>query len=275
MSGKKKKFYVVWKGKVPGIYDSWAACQQQVKGYPDAQYKSFKTRDAAEEAFSKDYREISSSQNKKKKYYVIWDGPRSAIYTDWNEAKKKIKSLPMTHLKTFGSRVLAERALEDGPEKYIGKDFRKTRDLSEKELAALGQPIELSLCVDAAYSDKTNATEYRGVWTFNTEEEVFRTGPLEGGSNNIGEFLAIVHALAWLNKHRDNQMKKLPIYSDSKYAMKWVGDKSCNSKKLNEIEIIQLVRRAENWLRNNNYANPILKWQTKAWGEIPADFGRK
>ncbi|HKK88337.1 MAG TPA: ribonuclease H family protein [Saprospiraceae bacterium] len=275
MAGKKKKFYVVWKGKKPGIYNSWDACLQQVKGYPDAQYKSFKTLKDAEEAFSKNFEHVSSSQKKKKKYYVIWDGPRSAIYTDWNKAKEKIKGLPMTHLKTFGSRILAERALEEGPEKYIGKDFRKTKDLSEKELAVLGTPIELSLCVDAAYSDKTNLTEYRGVWTFHTEEEVFRAGPFTGGSNNIGEFLAIVHALAWLNNHQDSKMKDLPIYSDSKYAMKWIENKQCNSKKLNEPKIIQLVRRAEKWLKNNNHKNPILKWQTKAWGEIPADFGRK
>jgi ribonuclease HI len=39
--------------------------------------------------------------------------------------------------------------------------------------------------------------------------------------------------------------------------------------------LFEMVRRAEKWLKENTYKNPILKWETKAWGEIPADFGRK
>lgn len=47
----KQKFYVVWKGRVPGIYDSWEACNAQISGFAGAEYKSFKTRTMAEDAF--------------------------------------------------------------------------------------------------------------------------------------------------------------------------------------------------------------------------------
>ena len=33
--------------------------------------------------------------------------------------------------------------------------------------------------------------------------------------------------------------------------------------------------RATKWLKENNYSATIKKWETKKWGEIPADFGRK
>ena len=115
--------------------------------------------------------------------------------------------------------------------------------------------------------------EYRGVYVAD-KTELFHIGPLDDGTNNIGEFLAIVHALALLSKNGKNE----PIYSDSMNAIKWVENKKCNTKlkKSNKnINIFDLINRAEKWLSLNSYSNKILKWETKKWGEIPADFGRK
>jgi ribonuclease HI len=115
--------------------------------------------------------------------------------------------------------------------------------------------------------------EYRGVYVADGTE-IFHVGPFEDGTNNIGEFLGIVHALALLAQKKSN----LPIYSDSVNAIKWVERKKCNTKlketSRNQI-IFELIARAEKWLNENTYSNPILKWQTEIWGEIPADFGRK
>ena len=51
MAKQKAKFYVVWQGREPGIYDSWAACEAQVKGVA-AKYKGFATREEAEQALA-------------------------------------------------------------------------------------------------------------------------------------------------------------------------------------------------------------------------------
>ena len=48
----KQKFYVVWKGVTPGIYTSWTECQLQIKNYKGALYKSFDTREEAEQALA-------------------------------------------------------------------------------------------------------------------------------------------------------------------------------------------------------------------------------
>lgn len=129
------------------------------------------------------------------------------------------------------------------------------------------------MAVDAACSGNPGLLEYRGVYVAD-RSEIFHMGPLEEGTNNIGEFLAIVHALALLKK----QNKNIPVYSDSMNAIKWVIKKKCNTK-LEQSEknklLFELIGRAEVWLQNNDYRNPILKWETKQWGEIPADFGRK
>ena len=115
--------------------------------------------------------------------------------------------------------------------------------------------------------------EYQGVFT-ETETHVFHQGPFPEATVNIGEFLALVHALAYLKKNKLD----MPIYSDSLTALAWVRKKKVNTKlRPNETnkKVFELIERALFWLNNNTYDTQILKWNTKVWGEIPADFGRK
>lgn len=269
------KYYVVWKGKKTGVFTSWDEVKRYIQGVPGAKYKSFTSREVAERAFQNPSSVVATPKKKKPKYYVIWDGANSNIYTDWDVAQHKLKGVPRDHFKTFGSRVLAEKALKDGPANYIGKDFRKTQDLSKDAIDKIGSPIELSLAVDAACNEMTGIMEYQGVWTFDTEQTLFRKGPYEGGTNNIGEFLALVHALALFAQKTDSKFQSMPIYSDSKIAMNWIKAKKCRTKARPGGEVQELIRRAENWLATHTFQNPIIKWETKVWGEIPADFGRK
>jgi len=207
---KKTKFYVVWQGNEPGIYDDWTKCQQQIKGYPGAKYKAFKNIEEAQEAFSGNYFDYTSSTSKTKK--VKFDSNIDIPKNTWS--------------------------------------------------------------VDAACSGNPGLMEYRGVFT-DTHEEIFRQGPFKKGTNNIGEFLAIVHALALLKKMNDETRV---IYTDSRTAMAWVRNKRVKTvlKKSYENQIVfELIDRAIKWLNTHEYQNTILKWETKEWGEIPADFGRK
>lgn len=269
---KKQKYYVVWEGHTPGIYSSWSECQEQIKGFPNAKFKSFESKELAEKAF-KDPESYSGSDKKKTYYYVVWHGKKPGIYTEWDDVRENIKGVKGPLYKTFGSKKLAEKAFSEHPDKWMEGDYKKTKDLSPEQLERIGKPIELSLAVDAACNNKGDF-EYQGVWTF-SKDVVFRVGPYKKGSNNIGEFLALVHALAYLQQHKDPKMKEMPIYSDSRIAMSWVRAKMCRTKKTPPDDVKKLIFRAEKWLKNNTYKNPILKWETKVWGEIPADFGRK
>jgi ribonuclease HI len=135
------------------------------------------------------------------------------------------------------------------------------------------EPILDSICVDASTINNPGPTEYRGVDT-KTKKIVFEL-KLDEATNNIGEFLAIVHALA-LYKRRGEELKI--IYSDSLNAITWVQQKKCKTKyektDANE-KVFDLIQRAVTWLHNNHYDTKILKWNTGAWGQIPADYGRK
>lgn len=133
--------------------------------------------------------------------------------------------------------------------------------------------INDAIAVDAACSGNPGPMEYRGVY-LKTGKEIFHFGPVHG-TNNIGEFLALVHGLALL---KQKGLHDMPIYSDSVNAQIWVSKKKCKTTLARTPEtekLYELIARAEAWLRNNTYRNRIIKWPTDEWGEIPADFGRK
>lgn len=207
----------------------------------------------------------------KPKFYVVWEGRRPGVYATWDECKRNIEGYPNAKYKSFPSRREAEAALDESPARHL---YRKTTKPLEPAGARVGQPKPDSWCVDAACSGNPGRMEYRGV-DFNSGRELFHMGPYDDGTNNIGEFLALVHALAMLKQQHSSDTI---IYSDSKIAMGWVKKKKCGTKLertgRNEL-LFEYIRRAEAWLENNRYSNPILKWETEVWGEIPADFGRK
>lgn len=208
MSKKKAAYYVVWSGHVPGVYNNWADCEQQVKGFEGAKYKG------------------------------------------------------------FASQAEAERALHESPEKYI---LRKAG--STEKVQSPTNPILPALAVDAACSGNPGVMEFRGVIA-DTGTEVFHRGPFVNGTNNIGEFLALVLGLAWLKQNN------LPwaLYSDSRTALAWLRKGHADTKiewNASNQDLFFMVRKAEMWLHDNTWTTPIYKWDTKAWGEIPADFGRK
>lgn len=209
-----KKYYTVWKGVNPGVYDSWTDCQLQIKGFKGALYKSFNTMEEAEHAFASPAHEFMNTPGRK---------------SGESTAKKQEANLP----ENFNFECIA---------------------------------------VDAACSGNPGMMEYRGVY-LRTGKQIFHFGPVYG-TNNIGEFLAIVHGLALLKQ----KGLDMPIYSDSRNAQLWVKQKKCKTNLVRNDrteELFKYIERAENWLKNNSYSTPILKWQTDQWGEIPADFGRK
>lgn len=208
----------------------------------------------------------------KHKYFVVWEGKTPGIYTSWEECKRQIHGYAGARYKGFATEAEAREAMLSPCWDYIGKNARKAASPTPKK-AGVPPPEWESLSVDAACSGNPGLMEYQGVYT-RTGERIFHQGPFEEGTNNIGEFLALVHGLALLKQ----QGSTLPIYSDSRTAQAWVRHKKAKTKlerTPKNAVLFDLIERAERWLQANDYANDIRKWETTEWGEIPADFGRK
>ena len=244
----KKKFYVVWNGLNPGIYHSWDDCQAQIKGVKGAVYKSFDSKEEAQRA----YASPAYAYMKKKK--TLPNPPSMEGFTDIAEPSPHSRCGMKASVATEETSVSPR-----SPQRVEGVCVRP----------GIGT---YALAVDAACSGNPGPMEYRGVY-LGDGKEIFHFGPVHG-TNNIGEFLAIVHALAMLDK----QGLKMTIYSDSRTAISWVRKKCCKTQleRTEETEqLFQLIERAEAWLKAHRVTIPIVKWETEHWGEIPADFGRK
>ena len=208
--------------------------------------------------------------NAKKKYYVVWKGVNPGIYDNWTDCKKNVEGFAGPKYKSFSTLEEAEKAYAENAEEHIGKRVSAMQPILD---SLYGSPIIPSIAVDGAHSSSSRQSEYRGVYT-DSKIIIFQKGPFMDGTNNVMEFLALVHALALCSRNKID----LPVYSDSMNAIKWVKNKKCGTKLKptahNQI-LFDLIARAEKWLQTHTYTNPVLKWETQAWGEIPADFGRK
>jgi ribonuclease HI len=206
-------YYAVWNGRVPGVYDSWTKCQEQVKGFKGATFRKLK----------------------------------SSNYTD----------------------ALVE--------------FKASHSVISQQQTS---PLPNFLTVDGACNgtSKGGMCEYRGVmyqgnaFDLNSSNEVFRSKVYPGGTNNIAEFLGLVEGI----KYFLSRGEPIKIYTDSVTALAWVRNCKANSSPMGGVseELTKLISEAEMYLieyseKIKGVSTQILKWNTKEWGEIPADFGRK
>jgi len=198
------------------------------------------------------------------KFYVVWEGKSKGIFDNWEVCKEAVTGYIGAKYKSFTSKKEAEEAFKKG--------FTYTSQTAK--VSSKSQIVANSICVDAACSGNPGLMEYRGVLTI-SKKEIFRKGPYTNGTNNIGEFLAIVHALALLYQQ---QKFDTTIYTDSNTAIVWVKNKkpktTLESNAHNKV-LFELLERAVQWLHHHPVKNPIIKWDTEVLGEIPADFGRK
>jgi ribonuclease HI len=240
---KRSKFYVVWEGKNPGIYDNWEDAKDQVEGVKGARYKSFTSLTEATKAF----RSGANSD---------LEGVANLLLQldDMEQQRQRQAAAPQTTSKP--------KAVAQPPVQAAEMPWRKIAEVDSNAIA-----------VDASCLGNPGKMEYRGV-DLATGKEIFRVGVFEDSTNNIGEYLALVHVLALCKQHGVIRT----IYTDSKTALSWLrrrGAKTQLKPTERNARSFELLDRANHWVRNNTWQNPVVKWDTDHWGEIPADFGRK
>jgi ribonuclease HI len=241
---KKGKFYVVWECKNPGIYDNWEDAKDQVTNVKNARYKSFTSRIEATKAF----RSGANSD--------LEGLANLLLHLDDMEQEKQCRAT---------RQPTAQQATRP-----VAQPARQAVDMPWRKIAAVDSN---AIAVDASCLGNPGKMEYRGV-DLATGREIFRVGVFEDSTNNIGEYLALVHVLALCKQHGVIRT----IYTDSKTALAWLrrrGAKTQLKRTPRNERSFELLERADSWVRNNTWQNPVVKWDTDHWGEIPADFGRK
>ena len=205
---------------------------------------------------------------------MVWQGTEPGVCDSWAECEARVKGYPGARYKSYKTQEEAVRAFRAGDD--AGDVLRAIArgPAMRVNYEAFPEIVADSIAVDGACSGNPGVMEYRGVDVM-TGAELFHQGPFADATNNIGEFLALVHALAFFDKIGNTHTV---IYSDSRTAMAWVRDRCCKTKlerTARNQQLFAIIARAEAWLASHTPANRIIKWKTDEWGEIPADFGRK
>ncbi len=188
--------------------------------------------------------------NKKQKYYVVWVGIEPGIYDNWEDAQEQVVSYPGAKYKSFSSYEQAVAA-------FRGNDSDECRTLLEyarrpaaaTNYTALPGIAPDAIAVDAACSGNPGKLEYRGV-EIASGNELFHMGPFPVGTNNIGEYLALVHALALCAQRGETRRT---IYSDSRTALAWLSRHGSNTRLTpcaDTAYLRQLLARADAWVQS-------------------------
>lgn len=187
------------------------------------------------------------------------------VYASWTECRLQIQGYKGAIYKSFDTEEEAAQAFATPAHVYLQR--HRTSAPKEPSAKQLPENFDLNcLAVDAACSGNPGPMEYRGVYLL-TGQEIFHFGPVYG-TNNIGEFLAIVHGLALLKQ----KQLDMPLYSDSRNALLWVKQKKCKTKLERNAKtetLFQLIERAEKWLKENTYTTPLRNGKQNHGGKSP------
>lgn len=211
------------------------------------------------------------------KFYVVFKGFNPGVYDDWDDVKEQTTGFPGALFKSYGS---SEEAAEAYRNYAGGDDISDLVNIIAKASSApqgnFSDHPEIDMdawAVDASCLGNPGIMEYRGV-SLKTGEVVFQKGPFPDATNNIGEYLALVHAMALMTQRGEFHN----IYSDSKTAMSWWRNRMVKTKLAptpKNSKVFELLARASVWVNTHHFPAKVMKWDTDRWGEIPADYGRK
>ena len=119
---KQQKYYVVWVGQNPGVYDNWNDCKKQVHQFENAKYKSFESRAEADAAFKqgfeKFYKEHPSPKNSAKQLLLLQDQPKPilrslSVDAAWRLSRKVIHTEHLDELSAVVERAVVEDAFHE------------------------------------------------------------------------------------------------------------------------------------------------------------------
>lgn len=217
----------------------------------------------------------------KNKYYVVWEGKQPGIYRTWDDAREQIEGWKGARYKSFTSLHDATAAFRSGSAdemEAMASLLLQAREHDRPSAENNGwrsipEVDSNAIAVDASCLGNPGVMEYRGV-DLATGMEIFRVGPFQDATNNIGEYLALVHVLALCRQKGIDR----PVYSDSRTALSWLRRRHSHTTLAptgRNAKVLELLRRADGWVASNSWPNKVMKWDTDRWGEIPADFGRK
>ncbi|KAL2264995.1 hypothetical protein VTJ83DRAFT_7505 [Remersonia thermophila] len=228
------KYYAVRVGAKPGIYTSWAICQQQISGFKGAVFKSFTDYEDASAFVQGRNPTSAAADNKPPRFYGVAVGRTPGVYTEWSEAQEAIKGWKMPKYRKFDTREEAEEfvrtyragaAGDASAQAALDGDAADEEPVSQTKTAAMAS-LQQQNSVVVVYTDGSSRANGRadaaagvGVY-FGPGDPRNISERLKGlQTNQRAELTAILRALESVDLDQD-----LEIRTDSKYSIRCVTE---------------------------------------------------
>ena len=156
------------------------------------------------------------------KFYVVWTGRQTGIFTDWTTARRAVERYPGARFKSFPTRVAAEEAFArgtDGVAAKVSAGRKAVRSARRRRDAHNAHQFDVSIYCDGA-CDPNPGHAGSGI-------VVYRAGNLAElwyglynplGTNNTAELNALYHALRMAEAEIDAG-NTVEVCSDSAYSI--------------------------------------------------------
>jgi len=165
------------------------------------------------------------------KYYVVWKGRETGIFTDWGTCKKHIDHFPGARYKSFKTLIEAESAFKGRPASGGAASRRAGASSGVKKKAGIrtytASDIEKMSIDTKIYTDggcEPNPGEAgSGIAVYRSEkiDELWYGLYNPNGTNNTAELNALHQALM-ISEDEISKKRSVAIFCDSKYSIQCV-----------------------------------------------------
>ncbi len=191
-----------------------------------------------------------------KKFYVVWQGRQTGIFTDWDTCKKQVDAFPAAKYKSFKTRQEAEAAFSGNPtpaaSKSAGSPVKKkstrqtVKTYTAAEIAAM--PLDTKIYTDGG-CDPNPGQAGSGIAVYRNDvvDELWYGLYEPNGTNNTAELNALHQALI-MAADEVNKDRSVAIFCDSKYSIQCVTQWAVNweekgwKKQGGEIKNLELIK---------------------------------
>jgi len=192
-----------------------------------------------------------------KKFYVVWQGRETGIFTDWNTCKKQVDAFAGARYKSFKTRAEAQAAFAGNAapksSKASGLAIKKkstkqtVKTYTADEIAAMA--LDTKIFTDGGCEPNPgNAGSGIAVYRNNAIDELWYGLYEPHGTNNTAELHALHQALIMAESEVD-QGRSVAVFCDSKYSIQCVTQWAVNwqkkgwKKASGEIKNLELIKQ--------------------------------
>jgi ribonuclease HI len=157
-----------------------------------------------------------------KKFYVVWAGRKTGVFTDWPTAHQHVDKFPGAQFKSFATRTEADQAFRSGGPAFAGKrGTAKTGARAPAKVHAAASGVQI-YCDGACEPNPGNAGSGIVIYRDGKLTQLWYGLYNPNGTNNTAELNALYHALL-IAEADIAAAQSVQILCDSTYAINCVS----------------------------------------------------